>query len=52
MLRAGLGLGLAAVRGVLEQVLAGTYPVTPTEAEWLARRLRAAGVDAALGAGV
>ncbi|MET8449797.1 hypothetical protein [Streptomyces sp. NPDC005209] len=45
-LRKTLGLGLAEVKGVLEQVLGGEYGGTQPETELLARRLRAAGVDA------
>ncbi|MCF3133106.1 hypothetical protein [Streptomyces olivochromogenes] len=46
MLRKTLGLGLAEVKGVPEQVLCGEYGGTRPETELLARRLRAAGVDA------
>ncbi|MCX5333933.1 hypothetical protein [Streptomyces sp. NBC_00140] len=51
VLRAALGLELAAVKDVLEQVWGGAYVGTPPEVELLARRLRAAGVDAVASAG-
>ncbi|KPC66503.1 hypothetical protein ADL29_03400 [Streptomyces chattanoogensis] len=46
VLRAELSIGLADVKVVLERVLAGAYAGTLPEIERLARRLRAAGVDA------
>lgn len=47
VLRAELGVGLDGVRAVLEQVLTGQYSGTLPEMEFLARKLRAAGVEAA-----
>lgn len=46
VLRVALGLELGAAKGVLEQVWGGTYAGTGPEVEFLARRLREAGVDA------
>ncbi|MEU5597408.1 hypothetical protein [Streptomyces sp. NPDC020298] len=46
VLRTALGVPLADVRDVLERVLSGEYGGTLPETEWLARRLRAAGVGA------
>ncbi|MGW2277438.1 hypothetical protein [Streptomyces sp. NPDC001770] len=46
VLRAGLGLALADVRTVLSEVVSGTYVGTMPEMERLARRLRAAGIEA------
>ncbi|APC37678.1 hypothetical protein A9R04_24700 [Nocardiopsis dassonvillei] len=47
VLRAELGIGLTDARAVLDRVLAGDYSGTLPEVELLARRLRAAGVEAA-----
>lgn len=47
VLRAELGIGLDGVRAVLEQVLTGQYSGTLPEVELLARKLRAAGIEAA-----
>ncbi|RST08789.1 MULTISPECIES: hypothetical protein [Streptomyces] len=49
VLRAVLGVGLGEVRAVLSGVLAGTHSGTLPEMELLARRLRAAGIDAVAG---
>ncbi|WP_030798017.1 hypothetical protein [Streptomyces sp. NRRL S-337] len=46
VLRAELGLDLANVKTVLQQVLAGEYSGTLPEVELIARKLRAAGIDA------
>ncbi|MFJ6463188.1 hypothetical protein ACIQM0_19505 [Streptomyces sp. NPDC091387] len=46
VLRAELGLGLADVKSVLSDVAAGTYSGTMPEMEFLARKLRASGIDA------
>ncbi|MFH7594527.1 hypothetical protein WDV06_05400 [Streptomyces racemochromogenes] len=46
VLRAELGLGLADVRSVLGEVVAGAYAGTMPEVEYLARKLRAAGIRA------
>ncbi|MFF4953326.1 hypothetical protein [Streptomyces chattanoogensis] len=46
VLRAELGIDLTDVKVVLERVLAGAYSGTLPEIECLARRLRAAGIDA------
>ncbi|MFF4039023.1 hypothetical protein [Streptomyces sp. NPDC001816] len=46
VLRERLGVGLTEVRALVEQVVAGEYGGTLPETELLARRLRAAGVDA------
>lgn len=46
VLRAELGIGLTEVKAVLGQVLAGAYSGTLPEVEYLARKLRRAGVDA------
>ncbi|WP_326675196.1 hypothetical protein [Streptomyces sp. NBC_01237] len=46
VLRAALGLGLADVRSVLNEVLEGAHSGTMPEMEFLARRLRASGIDA------
>lgn len=46
VLRAELGLGLADVKSVLSEVAAGTHSGTMPEMEFLARKLRAAGIDA------
>ncbi|WP_299540739.1 hypothetical protein [uncultured Streptomyces sp.] len=47
VLRAELGIGLDAVRAVLEQILSGQYTGTLPEMELLARKLRASGIEAA-----
>ncbi|WP_405820660.1 hypothetical protein OG241_33500 [Streptomyces sp. NBC_01390] len=47
VLRAELGLGLADVRSVLSRVVTGGYSGTLPEMEFLARKLRASGIDAA-----
>ncbi|MFF4393084.1 hypothetical protein ACFY0G_41185 [Streptomyces sp. NPDC001552] len=47
VLRAELGIGLDGVRAVLEQILTGHYSGTLPEVELLARKLRAAGIEAA-----
>ncbi|MFD6495180.1 hypothetical protein ACFV99_05380 [Streptomyces sp. NPDC059944] len=47
VVRAELGLGLDGIRAVLEQVLTGEYSGTLPEMELLARKLRAAGIEAA-----
>ncbi|MFE7784137.1 hypothetical protein [Streptomyces nigrescens] len=46
VLRAELGLGLTEVKPVAGQVLEGAYAGTLPEVEYLARKLRGAGVDA------
>ena len=46
VLRAELGIGLADVRSVLNEVVAGRYSGTMPEMEHLARALRASGIDA------
>ncbi|MFJ5549212.1 hypothetical protein [Streptomyces sp. NPDC093225] len=46
VLRAELGIGLAEVRCVLGEAVAGTLAGTMPEMEFLARRLRASGIDA------
>ncbi|MGW2918198.1 hypothetical protein ACWDBF_10065 [Streptomyces angustmyceticus] len=46
VLRAELGVGLAEAKAVVDQVLAGAYSGTMPEVEYLARKLRGAGVDA------
>ncbi|MGE7386940.1 hypothetical protein ACQKM2_15805 [Streptomyces sp. NPDC004126] len=46
VLRTELRVGLAEVKTVLGEVLAGTHSGTLPEMELLARRLRAAGIDA------
>ncbi|MEI5136931.1 hypothetical protein RB199_37905 [Streptomyces libani] len=46
VLRAELGLGLTEVKSVAGQVLEGAYSGTLPEVEYLARKLRGAGVDA------
>ncbi|OEJ23132.1 hypothetical protein AR457_37600 [Streptomyces agglomeratus] len=46
VLRAELGMGLAEVRSVLSQVAEGGLSGTMPEMEFLARKLRASGVDA------
>ncbi|NBE53130.1 hypothetical protein [Streptomyces boluensis] len=46
VLRAELGIGLDGVKAVLERVLTGRYSGTLPEMELLARKLRAAGVEA------
>ncbi|WP_233416626.1 hypothetical protein [Streptomyces sp. N35] len=48
VLRAELGVGLGGVRAVLEQVLTGQYAGTMPEMEFLARKLRASGIEAAV----
>ncbi|MFE7786594.1 hypothetical protein [Streptomyces nigrescens] len=45
-LRAELGVGLTEAKAVAGQVLAGAYSGTLPEVEYLARKLRGAGVDA------
>ncbi|WP_328786643.1 MULTISPECIES: hypothetical protein [unclassified Streptomyces] len=47
VLRAELGIGLDGLRAALEQVLTGQYSGTLPEMELLARKLRAAGIEAA-----
>ncbi|MFK0173927.1 hypothetical protein ACIQU5_34625 [Streptomyces sp. NPDC090306] len=47
VLRRELRIGLDGVRGLLEQVLAGQYSGTLPEMEFLARKLRASGIEAA-----
>ncbi|MFF5705590.1 hypothetical protein ACFY7H_24330 [Streptomyces sp. NPDC012794] len=49
VLRAELGIGLAEVRSVLGEVVAGSHSGTLPEMELLARRLRASGIDAVAG---
>ncbi|GGW67499.1 hypothetical protein GCM10010381_60580 [Streptomyces xantholiticus] len=46
VLRAELGIGLADVKSVLHEVVTGSYSGTMPEMEFLARRLRASGIDA------
>jgi hypothetical protein len=46
VLRAGLGLDLARVRSVLDEVATGAYSGTLPEMELLAGKLREAGIDA------
>ncbi|WP_330319174.1 hypothetical protein OG301_38690 [Streptomyces platensis] len=46
VLRAELGIGLTDAKAVLGQVLAGAYSGTLPEVEYLACKLRRAGVDA------
>lgn len=46
VLRAELGLDLAEVRSVLREVVTGGYSGTLPEIEFLARRLRASGIEA------
>ncbi|MFG2117729.1 hypothetical protein [Streptomyces sp. NPDC048710] len=46
VLRERLGVGLTEIRALVEQVVAGEYGGTLPETELLARKLRAAGVDA------
>ncbi|MEE1792320.1 hypothetical protein PUR28_16350 [Streptomyces sp. BE308] len=46
VLRAELGIGLAEVKSVLSEVLEGAHSGTMPEMEFLARRLRASGIDA------
>ncbi|MFI9046143.1 hypothetical protein [Streptomyces sp. NPDC053427] len=46
VLRAELGLDLAGVRSVLNKVVTGAYSGTMPEMEFLARKLRASGIDA------
>ncbi|MGW2742132.1 hypothetical protein [Streptomyces sp. NPDC001450] len=46
VLRKRLGVGPAEIRALVEQVVAGEYGGTLPETELLARKLRAAGVDA------
>ncbi|WP_331749970.1 hypothetical protein OG529_36160 (plasmid) [Streptomyces longwoodensis] len=47
VLRAELGIGLDGVRAVLERVLTRQYSGTLPEMEFLARKLRASGIEAA-----
>ncbi|WP_405778694.1 hypothetical protein [Streptomyces sp. NBC_00859] len=47
VLRAELGVGLTEVKAVLGEVMAGAHSGTMPEMESLARKLRAAGIDAA-----
>lgn len=46
VLRAELGMGLAEVKTLLREVLAGAHSGTMPEMEFLARKLRESGVDA------
>lgn len=46
VLRAELGIGLVEVKTLLSEVLAGAHSGTMPEMEFLARNLRASGVDA------
>ncbi|MGW9048437.1 hypothetical protein ACWGQL_38855 [Streptomyces lydicus] len=46
VLRAELGVGLTEAKAVAGQVLTGAYSGTLPEMEYLARKLRGAGVDA------
>lgn len=46
VLRAELGIGLADVKSMLSRVVAGTHSGTMPEMEFLARKLRASGIDA------
>ncbi|WP_411105051.1 hypothetical protein [Streptomyces sp. cmx-4-9] len=46
VLRAELGIGLDEVKTLLREVLAGDHSGTMPEMEFLARKLRKAGVDA------
>ncbi|GAA2603373.1 hypothetical protein [Streptomyces tubercidicus] len=46
VLRAELGVGLTEAKAVADQVLAGAYSGTLPQVEYLARKLRMAGVDA------
>lgn len=46
VLRAELGLGLSEIRSVLSEVVAGAHSGTMPEMEFLARKLRASGIDA------
>ena len=46
VLRAELGIGLVEVKTLLREVLAGAHSGTLPEMEFLARKLRASGVDA------
>ncbi|MEV7569249.1 hypothetical protein [Streptomyces tanashiensis] len=46
VLRAELGIALADIRSVLNEVVTGGYSGTMPEMELLARRLRASGIDA------
>ncbi|MET9604165.1 hypothetical protein ABZZ17_03760 [Streptomyces sp. NPDC006512] len=46
VLRAELGIGLAEVKTLLREIAAGTHSGTMPEMEFLARKLRASGVDA------
>lgn len=46
VLRAELGIGLADVKSVLSAVVAGAHSGTMPEMEFLARKLRATGIDA------
>ncbi|WP_223839386.1 hypothetical protein [Nocardiopsis deserti] len=47
VLRAELGIDLTDARAVLDRILAGDYSGTLPEVEFLARRLRTAGIAAA-----
>lgn len=46
VLRAELGVGLADVKSLLSEVVAGAHSGTMPEMEFLARKLRASGIDA------
>ncbi|WP_329122142.1 hypothetical protein [Streptomyces sp. NBC_01465] len=45
VLRAALGVGLGEARALLGEVLAGDHSGTVPEMEFLARKLRAAGIE-------